>query len=679
MRIEQPGSAGKPGARTIRPIPAKPHFFWQGVLILFPALLMAGFGLWSLRQDRFLAEHEAVEQAKKLAQTLAGKILPESLKNTPSSDEWKKVLAPGLTPIDRARGFSNLPAIVVCTLSKDGELIDPPPLGNFPAPAPFDLTGLSESAQQLWADATQSARSNSWRAAERKFALFLTNTASEALATAAKFQRALAIKNQKRSTEAAVAFGEIFSEDASASSRHVSEGGVPWKFYAGLQLLELSPARGLGSEKSRMTDEVCRELFLSRFPLAPFFLDHVRAANPDQGECVALWQKLWHAEELRRELFSIRATLSDEGLTHSSRGWIQSRAGRSFFFWEVRDETGERTLSFAPDDFLADKARAAMAGIVPEQMSAGVALSGRNVIGLSAHGERLAAATGPATEPFISVEVALTDPSRLYERVRARSRLFGALIGLAVAAVMAGFFGAWRAFHQQQRLSEMKSNFVSSVSHELRAPIASVRLMAEELEANPMASVKSDEYHHFIAQECGRLSALIENVLDFSRHERGCKDYEFEPTNLIELLEATVRLMRRFAAEKQLSIRVEQSGEPFEPEVDGRALQQVLVNLLDNAIKHSPPGNEIRVRVEFCADKFVLSVEDFGEGIAPEEQGKIFERFYRVGSELRRQTPGVGLGLAIVKYVAEAHRGAVTVRSELGQGSTFRVELPRCS
>jgi signal transduction histidine kinase len=125
---------------------------------------------------------------------------------------------------------------------------------------------------------------------------------------------------------------------------------------------------------------------------------------------------------------------------------------------------------------------------------------------------------------------------------------------------MVGLFSAWRAFLQQRQLNDLKMNFVSSVSHELRAPIASVRLMAESLERGKVLEpAKQVEYYRFIVQECRRLTALVENVLDFSRIEQGRKQYEFATTDVVALLRETVRLMEPYAEEKGVKLGLETS------------------------------------------------------------------------------------------------------------------------
>jgi len=311
--------------------------------------------------------------------------------------------------------------------------------------------------------------------------------------------------------------------------------------------------------------------------------------------------------------------------------------------------------------------------------------------------ELLASAAYPRAETeWLKVNVYLTSSATLFSRQRARTFWFGSLIGVSAVAALIGLATGWRAFHRQLQLNELKSNFVSSVSHELRAPVASVRLMVENLQNGKISEPgRQEEYFRFISQECGRLSSLVANVLDFSRIEQGRKEYEIEPTDLVALAKHTVKLMEPYAAERQIQLALavpdaQASSFNFQVPLDGKAIQQALVNLIDNAIKHAPKGETVTVGLEERGNiqhptsnieaepgpSVSLFVEDHGEGIPPEEHEKIFERFYRCGSELRRETQGVGIGLSIVKYIVEAHGGRVVVRSAVGKGSRFTIELP---
>ena len=280
--------------------------------------------------------------------------------------------------------------------------------------------------------------------------------------------------------------------------------------------------------------------------------------------------------------------------------------------------------------------------------------------------------------------LSLANPDLLYASYRRRLWLAAGLILTATAAAGIGLLSAWRAFWRQQRLAEMTSNFVSSVSHELRAPLASVRLMAESLDQGRVTDgEKRKSYFRLIVQECRRLSSLVENVLDFSRIRQGHKQYEFEPVDLPALVRQTVSLMEPGAVERQVRLTLAEpsSGtEQLQPSWDGQAVQQALVNLIDNAVKHSPAGATVKVEYKAVVipvgSSIHIAVEDQGPGIPAEEQQSIFEPFFRRGSELRRETRGIGIGLSIVKHVAEAHGGRVIVESAVGQGSRFSLELP---
>ncbi|HYC90699.1 MAG TPA: HAMP domain-containing sensor histidine kinase [Thermoanaerobaculia bacterium] len=244
--------------------------------------------------------------------------------------------------------------------------------------------------------------------------------------------------------------------------------------------------------------------------------------------------------------------------------------------------------------------------------------------------------------------------------------LFGA-IGLAGGAVA-----------RQMRLSQMKSDFVSNVSHELRTPLSSIRVFGEYMRLGRVTKdEKIREYGEYIEAESRRLTALINNILDFSKIESAEKKYHFCATDIVELVEQTVEGFEMPLRDAGVSIAFAFEGTP--PPLlllDKDAIAQVLVNLLDNAVKYSNGNKNIGVTVLGGRDEVHVRVRDHGIGIAAAERKKIFEKFYRVGSGLVHDVKGSGLGLSIVQHVVQAHGGRVEVESEVGAGSTFTLVLP---
>jgi signal transduction histidine kinase len=215
------------------------------------------------------------------------------------------------------------------------------------------------------------------------------------------------------------------------------------------------------------------------------------------------------------------------------------------------------------------------------------------------------------------------------------------------------------------------------VSHDLRTPLALIRLYAETLELGRVPSPEREQtYHRTIRIESERLTALIDNILDFSRLEAGRKEYEFRPTDLAELVSATLASYRAQIDELGFDFDVSiDSGLPL-VSVDRDAIARSLVNLVTNALKYSDRERFLRVRLYETGGVIKLEVADHGIGIARSEQSKIFEKFYRTGDPLVHTTKGSGLGLSLVRHVAHAHGGEVSVDSTVGRGSTFTLSLP---
>jgi signal transduction histidine kinase len=484
--------------------------------------------------------------------------------------------------------------------------------------------------------------------------------------------------------------------------RHAStttESGLPARLLAVWRWLRLPPSASRGAWKADV-EWLCAYAVLEPGPLSDAILDDVRRFVSDGAlaQSTRAWDIVWEAHQQSRKLAE---SLRDAHATQPAdarvtvTGWTEL-GDREILLVSQRANHGIWWLAW-PESVLATNIhRTLKTAKIPPHLGCSVAVGGRTLTAATPAARPLAFSTASvdrSTGPELTATVWLSDPDLLYARQRKRTWWFGALIAVSAAAVLCGVMAAWRGFREQQRLTEMKSSFVSSVSHEMRAPIASVRLMAEELvDRGTSDPTKAGEYHGYILQECRRLSALIENVLDFSRHEQGRKQYRFESTDLVPVVDQTIHVMRSYAADRKVTIERRLDGVPFDLDLDAAAIQQVLVNLLDNAIKHSPSGATVEVALsypELAPDRespghpaangtppVRVSVRDEGSGIPAEEQGLIFQRFYRRGTELRRETQGIGLGLAIVQYIIEAHGGKASVESQVGKGSRFIVELP---
>lgn len=233
------------------------------------------------------------------------------------------------------------------------------------------------------------------------------------------------------------------------------------------------------------------------------------------------------------------------------------------------------------------------------------------------------------------------------------------------------------AVARQMRLSQMKSDFVSNVSHELRTPLSSIRVFGEYMRLGRVnRDEKIREYGEYIEAESRRLTTLINNILDFSKIESAEKKYRFCDTDVVELVRHTVRGFEVPLREQGVKIAFRAGEARPHLQLDKDAIAQVLMNLLDNAVKYSNGEKEIDVSVDAKVGEARIAVRDRGIGIAAHEQKKIFEKFYRVGSGLVHDVKGSGLGLSIVQHVVEAHSGRVEIESAPGQGSTFTIVLP---
>jgi len=240
-----------------------------------------------------------------------------------------------------------------------------------------------------------------------------------------------------------------------------------------------------------------------------------------------------------------------------------------------------------------------------------------------------------------------------------------------------GFVLTVRAVSHELELARLKSDFVSSVSHEFKSPLTAISHLSEMLQAGSVRSAeRRRQYYDVLVEQSARLSSLVTNILDLARIDEGRQELRFEvidPGALVRDLVTTVE--HRVAHEGQtIDLAIE---EPLPPiRADRTALARALTNLLDNAIKYSPDHNTIEVRVSADTGRVAITVRDHGVGIPASEIGHVFDRFYRGGHALAHAVKGSGLGLTLVREIVDAHGGTVRATSVPGQGSTFTIELP---
>jgi signal transduction histidine kinase len=252
------------------------------------------------------------------------------------------------------------------------------------------------------------------------------------------------------------------------------------------------------------------------------------------------------------------------------------------------------------------------------------------------------------------------------------------LSAILASVLLAGIVLAMRTAAREMKLSEIKSDFVSNVSHELRTPLSSIRVFGELMRLGRVRDpAKVREYGDYIESEGRRLSRLVDNILDFSRIESGRKLYELEEQDLVDIVREVLRTFDVRLSREGFTVELNAPPAPPPPiRVDAAAIGRAVGNLIDNAAKYSGASRRIVVAIAAQGQELVVSVRDFGIGIAREEHERIFDRFHRVGTGLVHDVKGSGLGLSIVKHVVEAHGGRVTVESGPGRGSVFALHFP---
>ena len=284
----------------------------------------------------------------------------------------------------------------------------------------------------------------------------------------------------------------------------------------------------------------------------------------------------------------------------------------------------------------------------------------------------------PFPEPFSAwrIHAVDIDPQSGRQRARQLTIVYMSLNIVIVAVIVAGVYLTIKDMNRELELSKLKSGFVSNVSHELKTPLSLIRMFSETLMLGRVKDERKQEYYTVINKESERLTALINNVLDFSKIDAGRRSYDIAPAHVADVIENTLAAYQYELTKEQFEVEVEIEPDLPETLMDDDAISQALLNLLNNAVKYSRERKCIKVAAWQKDGTLHVSVSDRGVGISKEDQKRIFQMFFRGTGEKVHSTRGTGLGLAITKHTIEAHGGTVAVSSVEGEGSTFTITLP---
>lgn len=283
---------------------------------------------------------------------------------------------------------------------------------------------------------------------------------------------------------------------------------------------------------------------------------------------------------------------------------------------------------------------------------------------------------------FDSFQIYQPREDELAKMIKNRSWFLYGILVVSFLLIIVGTFFVFRSFQKEQKLLFMKSNFLSSITHELKTPLTSIKMFSEMMYHGRIKSPeKTQEYGSLIHKETHRLQLMVDDILNYSKMEQGKEQVNFGAVDLNQLLKEIQNRIQPLLDNKSISmdIDLQQTLPEDSPWVlgDFTKLESLFQNLIDNAIKYSPEKSKISISVIPDNQQYLIQIIDQGIGMNKSELKSIFDLFYRVGDEMTRKTKGSGLGLAIAQRIATLHSTKILVQSELGVGSTFSIKLKK--
>ena len=646
--------------RTVRPLrPAQAThrlLLVFAVTILVPGLVLGFLGLRALLQERQLADQQVREQLAVIAES-TGRQLELDLRDWQQAAEQLALVG----PTDPARW----PDRVRLALTEPGGAVllaghqarpDVLPAGQLlyamssvlrtsPAEPPSSLVITAETLEL--------------RDGQHDAAIALYR---EALRTAGPAERAgilhrlgRALKKADRTEDAARTF-QLLEQEPS-----VWIGSLP----SGLLALHALFSVAMEAEKPGYARRLYQGLVEGRWPLGKpsyaFYAEEVRAWVPHDEDGLRL-----RAQERRRLALS-HAT---EQFLEDPRPLLIDGDVLSLAFWT--EEPFVAILLGRP--VVRSQLLPALDGA--EFQASVVAPGGQMLVGDAPPAEQAVASyTLRSAELPLLLQVWPTDPAALQAEMNRQQNLYLGMLAVLVALLTFGGYFTVRTLRTQVRVAKMQSDFVSTVSHEFRSPLAGINQLGEMLRDGRVPDDRRREYYGMIVAETQRLRRQVENILSFSRIDDGRTPYRLEPLDPTGWLRDVSEEFQGQVADAGFTIEAS-IPDALPPIVADRdALTTAVHNLLDNAVKYSRESRTVQLEATANGDGLAIAVRDRGAGIRDADRPRIFEKFYRGGGELTERVKGVGLGLSLVQHIVTAHGGTVDVEGREGTGTTFTIRL----
>lgn len=628
--------------------------------ILTPGLILGFFGVRALMQERQLADRQIRERLDVVAES-TGRRLELELRDwqqaagqlagtvSPDAAAWPDrvrtaVMRPGAAVV--LKGSTERPQVL-----PEGQFLyelSPASIADRPLPRPASIT----QAELLEVRDKQYGRAiDLYRAL---------------LASAAPGERAAILHGLARTLKKA---GQI--EESLRAFRLLEKeppvriGSLPSDLLALYEISSLEPESMRSGDAVRLYQALVHGTWRLEKSSYFFYSEQVRRRLPQDENTAKL---------IAEEQDKLALSLTAERFLDQPRTLYIDDGGVSLAFW--RPEPFAAIL--LGDRFVRERFFPAFGN--PDFSFALLAPGGQMLAGDSAHSATprpLLAAYALQTAEFpLRLEVWPKDPAAMYAGVSRQQNLYLGMLGIVVALLAFGSYLTMRTLKTEIAMAQMKSDFVSTVSHEFRSPLAGLNQLGEMLrDGRVRDESRRQEYYEMIVTETQRLRRLVENILDFSRMEDGRKQYRFEPMDPAGWLREVAEDFRSQVAGRGFAVETSIPNALPSIVADRETLTTAVHNLLDNAVKYSRDSNIVQLEANASENGLSILVRDRGAGIREEDRPHIFEKFYRGGGELAREVKGVGLGLNLVQHIVKAHGGTMDFDTAEGEGSTFTIRL----